>query len=288
MPSKTALVTGGTSGIGKAVATGLARSGFAVTLLARDAHRGETARADILKAVPGAGVHLLDGDLSLMSSVRAAAGRFQAENRRLDLLVHSAGVFLPERRVTAEGVEATFATNHLGQFLMTSLLVPLLRESAPARVVVVASRYGKTRLDLDDLNMERRAYSYLKAVPASKLAQVLTMQELAERLQGTGVTVNAVHPGLVAGTRLLEQTGGPLRWLTNRVGGTPEQGADTVLWLATSADASGATGGLWAKRKRMPTPGQGSDPAFRKRLWAKSEEMAGLVAAPPPAATLLA
>ncbi|MFO1536059.1 MAG: SDR family NAD(P)-dependent oxidoreductase [Thermoplasmatota archaeon] len=276
MDPKQALVTGGTSGIGHAIATGLARAGHHLTLLVRSPERGATARQAIVAAAPEAVVDLVVCDLSDQASVRRAAAEVRKRPSRLDLLVHCAGVFLPKREVTTDGVEATLATNYLGPFLLTHELLPLLRKSAPARIVSVASRTGKARIDLDDLNLEKRSYSYLKAVPASKLAQVLFTQELADRLKGTGMTVNAIHPGLVARTRLLAETGGVFRWITDRVGKTPEVGADTAVWLATAPEAANETGGLWAKRKRMKTPGQGSDLAVRRRLWEISESMTGL------------
>jgi NAD(P)-dependent dehydrogenase (short-subunit alcohol dehydrogenase family) len=211
--------------------------------------------------------------------VRAAAAAFLRKHSRLDVLVNSAGVFLPERQLTEDGIEATFATNYLGHFLLTNLLLPALREAPGSRVITVASRYGGTKIDFDDLMVERRKWSYLKAVPASKLAQVLFTQELAERLHGSGITVHAVHPGLVANTKLLNETGGFFRWMTNTVGGTPEKGADTVVWLATTPDVAAYNGLMLEKRKPIKTPGQGSDPAARKRLWDESEKLAPLAAA---------
>ncbi|MEA3203398.1 MAG: hypothetical protein QOI63_1073 [Thermoplasmata archaeon] len=274
--TKSALVTGGTSGIGRAIAQGLARQGYRVTLLARSLDRAAQTRQAIVAELPEAVVDVVACDLSVLASVRKAAAEVRKRNDRLVVLVHCAGVFLPERKVSYVGVEATFATNYLGPFLLTHELLPLLRRSAPARVVSVASRYGGAKIDFEDLNLEKRDYSYLKAVPASKLAQVLFTQELAERLTGTGIVVNAAHPGLVARTKLLEQTGGPFRVITNLVGGTPEKGADTPLWLATAPETANVTGGLWAKRKVLKTPGQGSDPAARKRLWQESERLAGI------------
>ena len=268
-----AVVTGGTSGIGHATAVGLAKAGLDVTLLARDATRGEAARQAILAAVPGATVHVLEGDLASQKSVRKAAAEFLRRSPELHVLVNCAGVFLPTREVTEDGVERTLATNYVGGYLLTELLLPALKRGSPSRIVTVASRYGNAKIDFDDLQLERRKFSYLTAVPQSKLAQVLWTQELAERLQGTGITANAVHPGLVAKTKLLDETGGFFQWLTNRVGGTPEQGADTVVWLATSPEADGETGGLWCKRKRMATPGQGSDPEARKRLRVETEKL---------------
>lgn len=271
--SKVALVTGATSGIGKATATGLAKAGFQVVLLARDAKRGQATAEELRKHAPGATVEVLVGDLASQASVRKAAATFLDQHATLDALVNCAGVFLPDRQVTVDGVEATLATNHLGHFLLTNLLMPALKASK-GRVVSVASKYGGTKIDFDDLQVERRKFSYMKAVPASKLAQVLFTQELASRTNG--VLVFAVHPGLVANTKLLEQTGGFFQWMTNRLGGPPEKGADTVVWLATAptADVAPLHGKLVEKRKAIKTPGQGSDPEARKRLWAESEKLA--------------
>jgi NAD(P)-dependent dehydrogenase (short-subunit alcohol dehydrogenase family) len=270
---KLALVTGGTSGIGHAAAVGVAKAGLDVVLLVRDRARGEAARQDVLAKAPGAKVELLEGDLASQASVRKAAAAFLKSHKRLDVLVNCAGVFLKARSVTEDGVERTLATNYVGGALLTSLLLPALEAAAPSRVVTVASRYGRARIDFGDLNVERRKWSYLTAVPQSKLAQVLWTQDLAERLAGSGVTANAVHPGLVAHTGLLDDTGGFFRWLTNRLGGTPEKGADTVVWLATAPEAEGETGGLWEKRKRLKTPGQGSDPEARRQLREETEKL---------------
>ena len=268
-----AVVTGGTSGIGHAVAVGLAGAGLDVTLLVRDPGRGETARKAILAAAPDATIHVVEGDLASQASVRRAARDLLDRTPDLHVLVHCAGVFLPKREVTEDGVERTLATNYIGGYLLTELLMPALKRGAPSRIVTVASRYGKARIDFEDLQVERRKFSYMTAVPASKLAQVLWTQDLAERLEGTGVTANALHPGLVANTKLLDETGGFFRWLTNRLGGTPEAGADTAVWLATAPEVAGETGLMWSKRKRMPTPGQGSDPEARRRLRDETEKL---------------
>jgi retinol dehydrogenase-12 len=152
-----------------------------------------------------------------------------------------------------------------------------LKSSAPARVVNVTSRYGRAKIDFDDLQKLRRPYSYMKATPPTMLARVLFTQELAQRLDGTGVVANAVHPGLVANTRLLQDTRGPFKLLTDTLGGPPEKGADTVLWLATAPETATVTGKLFAKRKPIRTPGQGADPVARKRLWDESEKLTGRV-----------
>ncbi len=271
MDGKVALVTGAASGIGRATAIGLARDGATVVLLVRNAGRGERALSDLRASVADAKVETLECDLASQSSIRAAARRFLADHDRLDVLVNAAGVFVKEKTLTADGIELTFATNYLSYFLPTHELLPLLRRSAPARVVNVASKYGRTRIDFDDLQKLRRPYSYLRSTPQTMLARVLFTQELAHRLEGTGVVANAVHPGLVAKTRLLKDTRGPFKWITDTFGRTPEEGADTVLWLATAPETASITGKMFAKRKEIPTPGQGSDPAARQRLWTESE-----------------
>jgi retinol dehydrogenase-12 len=273
MPGRVALVTGAASGIGQATAVGLAREGYTVALLVRNAQRGEQAVGDVRAQVPDAALEVVECDLASQASIRDAARRFRETHDRLDVLVNAAGVFVKEKTITPDGVELTFATNYLAYFLLTQELLPLLRTSAPARIVNVASKYGRTRIEFEDLQRLRTPYSYLKATPRTMLARVLFTQELAQRLEGSGVVVNAVHPGLVAKTRLLNDTRGPFKWATDTFGSTPEQGADTVLWLATAPETATTTGKLFAKRKEIPTPGQGSDPAVRTQLWEESEKL---------------
>jgi NAD(P)-dependent dehydrogenase (short-subunit alcohol dehydrogenase family) len=270
---RVALVTGAASGIGKATSIGLARVAVSVVLLVRNARRGEQAMRDIRANVPDATLEVLECDLASQSSIREAAGRFMADHDRLDILVNAAGVFVKQRKVTADGIELTFATNYLAYFLLTHELLPLLQKSAPARVVNLASKYGRSKIDFEDLQKLRTPYSYLKSTPQTMLARVLFTQELAHRLDGTNVVVNAVHPGLVAHTGLLQDTRGPFKWFTDTFGSTPEKGANTVLWLATAPDTATVSGKLFTKRKEIKTPGQGSDPAARKRLWEESERL---------------
>lgn len=270
MDGKVALVTGGTSGIGKAIATGLAREGAHVVLPVRDPRRAVAALDDIRAKVPGAKLETIRCDLSSQASIREAAKEFLSKHPKLDVLVNCAGVFVKEKTLTDDGIEKTFAVNYLAYFLLTNLLLEPLKRAAPSRIVNVSSRYTGAKLDLDDITREKQKYSYMGATPPTMLTRVMFTVELAERLKGTGVVVNTLHPGLVSGTNLLHDTGGFFRWFTNVAGGTPEKAADTPLWLATAPEAANVTGKMFVKRKPIATPGPPSDPAARKRLWDES------------------
>lgn len=280
MKGTVALVTGATGGLGNAVATGLAREGASVVLLGRSTARAEQAMEGIRALVPAAVLEPLACDLSDQSSIRAAAAGFLSRHDSLDVLVNAAGVFRKERHVTPDGLELTFATNVMAYFLLTSLLLDALKQGATAgrtsRIVNIASRYGNTKLNFDDLQTAQGTYSYLRSTPPTMLARVLLTQEFAQRLAGTGVVANAVHPGLVKNTTLLQDVGGPFRWITNTFGAPAEKAADTPLWLATSPETAAVSGKLWAKRRELPTPGMGSDPEARRRLWDACSRLAGM------------
>ena len=277
MNGRTALVTGATGGLAKAIATALAREGATVVVVGRTEARAEEAMRDIRATVPDATLEPLACDLSSQASIRSAAEAFLSRHNELHVLVNAAGVFRKERHVTADGLEVTFATNVMGYFLLTNLLLDALKRGAtrdqghPSRIVNIASKYSGgpsvTKIDFDDLQTAKGTYSYLRSTPPTMLGRVLLTQEFAERLRGSNVVVNAVHPGLVKHTGLLQDVGGPFRWMTNTFGKTAEKAADTAVWLATSPETAAVSGKLWAKRKELPTPGMGSDPGARKRLW---------------------
>lgn len=293
MDGTVALVTGAAGGLGKAVATGLAREGAVVVVVGRSPARADDAAKGILSLVPDAQLEPLACDLSVQSSIRTAAADFLTRHDRLDVLVNAAGVFRKERHVTPDGLELTFATNVMAYFLLTSLLLDALRNGAAAgrastgtverpaagqrtsRIVNIASKYGNVRLNFDDLQTAKGRYSYLRSTPPTMLARVLLTQEFAERLRGSGVVANAVHPGLVKNTALLQDVGGPFRWVTNTFGAPAEKAVETALWLATASETAAVSGKLWAKRRELPTPGMGSDPEARQRLWAACSQLAG-------------
>ncbi|WP_455836436.1 SDR family NAD(P)-dependent oxidoreductase [Pseudarthrobacter siccitolerans] len=282
MDGRLALVTGATGGLGKAIAAGLAREGAAIVVVGRSTARAEEAMAGIRGQVPGARLQPLACDLSDQASIRRAAADFLSRHDRLDVLVNAAGVFRKERHITPDGLELTFATNVMAYFLLTNLLLDALKRGGAetgggaGRIVNVASKYGTTALNFDDLQTANGKYSYLRSTPPTMLARVLLTQEFAERLRGAGVVANAVHPGLVKNTGLLQDVGGPFRWITNTFGGPAEKAADTAIWLASSPQTAGVSGKLWAKRKELPTPGMGSDPDARRRLWEACNRLAKL------------
>jgi retinol dehydrogenase-12 len=279
MSGKACLVTGATSGIGKETALRLAALGAAVTILARDEARGEAAAAEIRRRVPLAHVETMTADLSSLAQVRQLAAQVVARFGRLDVLVNNAGVISLRRQLTADGLEITFATNHLGPFLLTSMLRGLLERSAPARVVTVSSAAHRQvrAIPWDDLARGDRAGN-AQAYAVSKLLNVLFTAELARRLAGTGVTANCLHPGFVRTALGRDVTGipGAAVRLALRLRPGPEAGASTPVYLASSPEVAGITGGYFVKSRLSRPSALASDAQAAARLWALSAELAGL------------
>ncbi len=277
MGGKVALVTGGTSGIGKATAMALSAMGADVVVVGRDRERGERAAAEI-RAQTGGRVDLALADLSSQAEVRALAEEFKRRYDRLDVLVNNAGLVQSTRTETVDGLESTFAINHLAPFLLTNLLLDMLKGSAPSRVVTVSSeaeRWGN--IDFDDLQSKKK-YRGFPVYGMTKLANIMFTYELAERLKGTGVTATCMHPGAV-NTRFGTNNRGPMTILFRAFKPfmrTPEQGADTVIWLAASPDVEGASGRYYSDRKPLEPKKIANDPAARRRLWEESERLTGL------------
>ena len=278
MNGKVALITGGTGGIGKAAATALAGLGAEVVVVGRDEERGEAAVAEIREKSGNDGVSPLLADLSVQVEVRKLAEEFRERHDRLDVLVNNAGLVLSERNETPDGIEAQFAINHLAPFLLTNLLSDLLKKSAPSRVVTVSSeaqRWGK--LDFDDLQSKKR-YRGFPVYGLTKLANVMFTFELAERLKGTGVTANCMHPGTV-NTGFAQNNRGPAALafrLFKPFMRSPEQGADTLVYLAASPAVEGMTGKYVSDRKVTAASPIAYDENARKRLWEESGRLTGL------------
>jgi retinol dehydrogenase 12 len=277
MQGQVCVVTGATSGIGKAAAAALAQQGAEVIVVGRDPGRAEaTAAAIQANGAPPPKVEI--ADLARLEQVRALAGRLNQTLDRIDVLINNAGLVLNERQVTPDGYEHVFAVNHLAPFLLTSLLRPKLTTSAPARVITVSSdAHTAARLDLDDPNLEH-GWSSWRSYSNSKLANILFTRELAGRLDGTGVTANCLHPGVVR-----TGFGRDARPLM-RVGITiakpfmlsPERGADTMVYLASSPDVAAKTGGYYVKRQLREPSAAARDDGLAGRLWEISERLTGL------------
>lgn len=274
MRDSTVLVTGASAGIGRATAAALARMGATVLLASRSEERGEAAVREISQEVRGARLKLLLADLSRADGVRSLADQTLAASDRLDVLVNNAGVFTRRREVTADGFEMQFAVNHLAPFLLAHLLQKRLEASAPARIVTVSSEaHRRGRIDFDDIHGET-GYSGLGAYTQSKLANLLFNRELARRLAGTGVTANAVHPGVVA-TRLLFDGFAPLRLLTPFLK-TPAEGARTTVLVASAPAFERLTGLYFIDGESARPSARARDDDAARRLWELSARLTGI------------
>jgi retinol dehydrogenase-14 len=283
MVGKTVLVTGGTAGIGKATAIGLARLGARVGITGRDIARAEAAAADIRAASNNATVDALAADLSSQTEVRRLAHEVLDRYPRLDVLVNNVGGFWAHRRVTADGLEHTFALNHLAAFLLTNLLLDRLKASAPARIVTVSSgAHTAGHIDFDDLQAEQK-YAGQRAYNASKLANVMFTYELARRLEGSGVTATVLHPGVVNTAFGAEDQAAfftILSPLMRPFMKAPTRGAAMSIYLASSPRVEGLTGQYFASSKPKKSSKLSYDSAAARRLWQVSAELVGLAYPP--------
>ena len=278
MRGRICLVTGATAGIGKATALGLARLGATLVLVTRDPRRGDATVAEIKQQTGNDALDYLTADLASQQSIRQLADEFKGKYRHLHVLINNAGGVFP-RTYTVDGLEKTFALNHLAYFLLTELLLDVLKASAPGRIVSVSSeaeRGGK--INFDDLQSHKR-YSAMSAYSQSKLANIMWTYELARRLEGTGVTANCLHPGAVAtsfGNSI------PLMNWVYRLGGrfmrTPEKGAETVIYLASSPEVEGVTGTYFQDCKPIKSVPRSYDREAARRLWQVSAELTGVSA----------
>jgi NAD(P)-dependent dehydrogenase (short-subunit alcohol dehydrogenase family) len=271
------MVTGANSGIGKVVARELARMGSSVVMVCRDPQKGEAARGEIVAQTGNSSVELMIADLASLAAVRKLAQDFITKHDKLHILMNNAGLILGKRIVTPDGLEAQFVINYLSHFLLTNLHLPTLKRSAPSRIInVSSSAHYQGHMCFDDLQLEH-GYSSYKAYSQSKLAQVLFTHELANRLQGTGVTVNAVHPGVVR-TKWADEGGllGIGIRLLRPFMLSPEGGAATPLYVAVSPELEGVTGKFFSKKKDTKSSKESYDDAEAKRLWDVSMQLSGL------------
>ena len=280
MKDKIVMVTGANAGIGKITARELARMGAHVVMVARDRRRGEAALAEVKAAANHAHVDLMLADLSSQASIRRLAADFKAKYAQLHVLINNAGAFFMKRQESVDGLELTLALNHLGYFLLTHLLLDRLTAAAPARIINVASTaHTGADLDFDDLQNEN-SYRGFQVYGQTKLANILFTYELACRLASDQVTVNALHPGFVA-TNFAKNNGLLARLAMNavrlfRIGITPEQGAATSIYLASSPEVAGVTGKYFVEKKATRSSDATYDQAAAQRLWQISEQLTGI------------
>jgi NAD(P)-dependent dehydrogenase (short-subunit alcohol dehydrogenase family) len=280
MQGKVVVLTGGTSGIGEAAAIQLARMGARLVLVARDATRAEATLKGLRKISPGAEHTAHLADLSLVSETRRVGQEIAAAEPRIDVLVNNAGLICARRQVSAEGFELTFATNHLAYFVLTHGLVERMLSSAPARIVNTASEVHRgAKLEFSDLQSQHH-YSGFGAYANSKLANVLFTGEIARRLSGSGVTANSLHPGVVASRFGLPRDGqggdpSSARFLSAH-GISPEEGAETIVYLASAADAPKANGRYFNQCRAVTPSKEAQNRTLAEKLWEESERLGGI------------
>ncbi len=278
MRGKTIVITGATSGIGQAAAEGLARAGARVVFTARDPARARDLLGRLAAANPGVDHDWVEADLTTIAAMKAAGAALASRAQSIDVLINNAGALFDRREVTADGLEKTFAVNHMAYFVVTAALRPSLAPGA--RIVSTASvAHSFARLDFDDLQSERR-YSAFGAYGLSKLCNILWTRELARRVEGSGVTATCFHPGGVNTNFAGDARGliGAVMSLGKRFMLTPAQGADTLIYLASSPEVAGKTGGYWTKRRLIQPSAAARDPLAARRLWEVSAQLSGLPA----------
>lgn len=276
MENKIILITGANSGIGKATATALAEMGAHVVMMSRDLDRGEVARQEVIFISKNNQVDLMQCDLANMADIRRFSCDFIAKYPRLDVLINNAGIYTDKRMETVDGFEYQIGVNHLGHFLLTRMLLDLMKKSSPSRIINIASgaHYGG-KIDFDDIQSNKK-YSGWKAYAQAKLANILFTYELAHRLVGTGVTVNCLHPGFVNSRFGVDRSTGKVNLMMKLMKPftiEPSAGAETSIYLAASPEVEGVTGKYFSKRKEKASSKASYDLVSAEKLWNLSEAL---------------
>lgn len=275
MKGRTCLITGANSGIGKVMALEIAKKGANVVMVCRSKDLGQVAQKEIISLSNNQSVELMLADLSSMKQVRKLAEKFKQKHDKLHILINNAALWPTKRIMTPEGLETQFAINHLSHFLLTNLLLDVIKSSAPARIINTSSGLHKrAKIDFDNLQAEK-SYKHMRVYGQTKLENVLFTKELARRLEGTGVTVNSFTPGM-ASTNLGRYMSGGAQWFMRHFSKSAEKGASTGVYLATSPRVEGVTGKYFGNSKEMKYNRIGDDVGIAKRLWKVSEELVGL------------
>jgi len=277
MKGKVVVITGGTSGIGQVAAEKLAAMGARIVLVARDPSRADSTLARLRQLGPALNHTVHFADVSRIGDVRRVASEIAEVEPRIDVLLNNAGAMFYDRQVTVDGLERTFATNHMSYFVLTLALRPQLAAASPSRVVNTASdAHRRAKLDFDDLQCARK-YTAITAYGRSKLSNILFTRELARQFAGTGITTNSLHPGFV-NTRFAGGGHGALYQvfrIAKKFALTPEEGAETIIYLASSPEVAGVTGEYFKKCARATPTSEAQDDAAARRLWSETEKLVG-------------
>ncbi len=275
LKNKTAIITGATSGIGRVTAIAIAKEGARLVLPVRSIEKGEALKEEIAQKTGNTNVEIMHCNLASLDSVRQFAEDFQKKHKKLHLLVNNAGLWEAKRKASVDGIEMNFAVNHLAPFLMTNILLDTIKKSAPARIISVAStahKYGKMRFN--DLEGEK-SWGSMQSYAQSKLANILFTRRLAKELEGSGVTANCLHPGVV-NTQLFNKLPGFIQKISSLFMITPEKGAQTSIYLATSPKVENITGEYFDKKKIAKTTAHARDMQVADKLWEVSKEYCDL------------
>lgn len=274
MEGKIILITGATSGLGKATAIELARQGATLVFTTRDDAKGTATKEEITQLTGNANIEVLHCDLASLASVRTFVSEFKEKYDHLHVLINNAGTWDFKRRESADGIENIFAVNFLAPFLMTNLLLDLLQANAPARIINITSGFHSGTIQFDDIEFKQK-FSGFKAYAQSKLALILFTRLLAKKLEGTGVVVNCVHPGMNK-TDLGRDAGRFFRWMFQHMGQDPQQGAETAVYLASDPATEAVTSEYFVKKQAKKSSKTSYDMALAQKLWEVAAKYVGL------------
>jgi len=276
MEGKICMVTGANSGMGKTTAIGLAKLNATVVMVCRNKERGEKAREEIINQTRNKNIDLLLCDLSSQEQIRKLVNEFKQKYQNLHVLINNAGVMLKKREISVDGVEMNFAVHVLAPFLLTNLLLDVLKKSAPSRIINVASAaHKRAKIDFDDLQSEIKKYRLFTVYGVSKLAEILFTYELSRKLEGSGVTANALHPGVV-NTNLGRNQSKFSQGFSRAFFKSPEKGAETSIYLASSPEVEGITGKYFINKEQRQSSEESYNEEHAMRLWKIIAEMTGL------------
>ncbi len=275
MKNKIVLITGATSGIGKETSRGLAKLGATIVFTTRDDIKGEKTKKELITSTQNKNIHMLKCDLASFESIKNCCKEFKSKYDRLHVLINNAGVWDFKRRQSKDGIENIFATNYLAPFLMTNLLLDILKKSNPSRIINITSGMHYGTINFDDIEFKQN-FSGDKAYRQSKLGVILFTRFLAKKLEGTGVTVNVVHPGMNK-TDLGRDAGGFSKMIFKMMGKDPKIGAETSIYLASSPDVENITGEYWAKKEIKKSSKESYDMDLAKKLWDVSIQYVKLI-----------